>query len=93
MMSFGLGLENHGATRGAGVEMKRRDFLLTCATLAGAATFPSCRAARPKRDRPIGGLNASAFHVSRRFVATPFGRIAYVEPGSGPAALFLHGFR
>jgi pimeloyl-ACP methyl ester carboxylesterase len=30
--------------------------------------------------------------VSRRFVATPFGRIAYVERGSGPAALFLHGF-
>jgi haloalkane dehalogenase len=28
----------------------------------------------------------------RRFVATRFGRIAYVERGTGPAALFLHGF-
>ena len=37
-------------------------------------------------------LDAAAFHASRRFVATPFGRIAYVERGSGPAALFLHGF-
>jgi pimeloyl-ACP methyl ester carboxylesterase len=37
-------------------------------------------------------LDAAAFHASRRFIATPFGRIAYVERGSGPAALFLHGF-
>jgi haloalkane dehalogenase len=28
----------------------------------------------------------------RRFVATRFGRIAYVERGTGPVALFLHGF-
>ena len=28
----------------------------------------------------------------RRFVATRFGRIAYVERGAGPVALFLHGF-
>jgi pimeloyl-ACP methyl ester carboxylesterase len=37
-------------------------------------------------------MDAAAFHGSRRFVATPFGRIAYVERGSGPAALFIHGF-
>jgi pimeloyl-ACP methyl ester carboxylesterase len=36
-------------------------------------------------------LDAAVFHASRRFVATPFGRIAYVERGNGPAALFLHG--
>jgi haloalkane dehalogenase len=28
----------------------------------------------------------------RRFVATRFGQIAYVERGTGPVALFLHGF-
>src|SRR5215472_8448158 len=28
----------------------------------------------------------------RRFAATRFGRIAYVERGTGPVALFLHGF-
>ena len=28
----------------------------------------------------------------RRFIATRFGRIAYVERGMGPVALFLHGF-
>lgn len=35
---------------------------------------------------------AASFHAQRRFVATPFGKIAYVERGTGPAALFLHGF-
>lgn len=32
------------------------------------------------------------FHAARRFADTAFGRIAYVERGSGPAALFLHGW-
>lgn len=31
------------------------------------------------------------FLGSRRTVATPSGRISYVEKGSGPAALFVHG--
>jgi pimeloyl-ACP methyl ester carboxylesterase len=36
-------------------------------------------------------MDVAAFHTSRRFGATPFGRIAWVERGEGPAALFLHG--
>ncbi|MDB6160767.1 MAG: alpha/beta hydrolase, partial [Gammaproteobacteria bacterium] len=28
----------------------------------------------------------------RRFAQTTFGRIAYIDRGTGPAALFLHGF-
>ena len=36
-------------------------------------------------------MTAAEFHASRRFVKTRFGRIAYVERGRGPAALFLHG--
>lgn len=36
-------------------------------------------------------MNANEFHAGRKFAETPFGRIAYVERGSGPAALFLHG--
>jgi pimeloyl-ACP methyl ester carboxylesterase len=43
------------------------------------------------RAEPVR-LDAAAFHVSRRFVATRFGRIAYVERGRGPVALFIHGF-
>ena len=36
-------------------------------------------------------LGAEHFHASRKFNETAFGRIAYVERGSGPAALFVHG--
>jgi len=39
--------------------------------------------------------DARAWHAARRFVETPFGRVAYVERGRGArgaAALFLHGF-
>jgi len=38
-----------------------------------------------------GALTAQQFHAARRFVDTDFGRIAYVEAGAGPAALFVHG--
>jgi pimeloyl-ACP methyl ester carboxylesterase len=37
-------------------------------------------------------MNAAEFHQLRKFADTTFGRIAYVENGSGPAALFIHGF-
>jgi len=37
-------------------------------------------------------LSAADYRASRKFAATPFGRIAYIERGKGPAALFLHGF-
>lgn len=41
-----------------------------------------------KRD-----LNLYAeFSAARQFVNTKFGRVAVVENGSGPAAVFLHGF-
>jgi len=36
-------------------------------------------------------MNPSEFHSSRQFADTPLGRIAYIEQGSGPATLFLHG--
>jgi pimeloyl-ACP methyl ester carboxylesterase len=36
-------------------------------------------------------MDVAAFHAARRFADTPSGRIAYVEQGSGPVALFLHG--
>jgi len=37
-------------------------------------------------------FDAAWFHRARRYARTPMGRIAYVEGGKGPAALFLHGF-
>ena len=44
---------------------------------------------------PIHGsrdMTAGKFHALRRFIALDKGRIAYVDVGTGPAALFLHGF-
>jgi haloalkane dehalogenase len=40
---------------------------------------------------PSRVMTTAEFHASRRFVETRFGRIAYVERGSGAVALFLHG--
>jgi pimeloyl-ACP methyl ester carboxylesterase len=37
-------------------------------------------------------LDQTGFQAARKFAATSFGRIAYVERGRGDAALFLHGF-
>jgi haloalkane dehalogenase len=36
-------------------------------------------------------MTPAEFHSNRKFADTRFGRIAYVEHGDGPAALFLHG--
>jgi pimeloyl-ACP methyl ester carboxylesterase len=36
-------------------------------------------------------MNKQDFEAKRQFVDTPSGRIAYVEHGSGPVALFVHG--
>jgi pimeloyl-ACP methyl ester carboxylesterase len=37
-------------------------------------------------------MDVTEYHQRRRFTKTPFGEIAFVEQGSGPAALFLHGY-
>jgi len=36
-------------------------------------------------------LDIATFHASRRFADVKSGRIAYVEQGDGPAAVFIHG--
>lgn len=63
--------------------LDRRQFLAALGALAACARL----------DRPAARpAEARAFHASRRFAATPHGRIAYVERGAGPGAVFLHGF-
>jgi pimeloyl-ACP methyl ester carboxylesterase len=37
-------------------------------------------------------MTIAQFHARRRFVDLPPGRVAYVEAGAGPAALFCHGY-
>ena len=36
-------------------------------------------------------MDIASFHAARRFAEVKSGRIAYVEQGNGPAALFIHG--
>jgi haloalkane dehalogenase len=36
-------------------------------------------------------MDPQQFHAARRQVDTPFGRVAYLDEGSGPVALFVHG--
>lgn len=37
-------------------------------------------------------MSVAEFHSAQKFVTTDQGRIAYIDKGNGPAALFLHGF-
>jgi len=37
-------------------------------------------------------MDVRQFHAARKFVDLSYGRIAYVERGRGPVALFLHGY-
>lgn len=75
--------------------MRRRHFVRVAGGALAGGILAGC-VAREGREAPGGGvtdpLDADGFHAARRFAATRFGRIAYVERGSGDAALFLHGF-
>ncbi|WP_343227519.1 alpha/beta hydrolase [Rhodanobacter sp. 7MK24] len=74
--------------------ISRRRFLsLSAGALAGvcAGSYASgIRLPSPRADKTA--MDAARFHALRRYTQTAFGRIAHVEQGSGPAALFLHGF-
>ncbi len=66
--------------------MKRRDFLtITSGTMLALAMKPRSLSASPASE-------AASWHKARKFVDLPFGRVAYVEKGEGPAALFIHGW-
>lgn len=52
----------------------------------------SCAAIGSARRDGLRTLDAATFGSERRFARTRFGRIAYVERGRGPVALFFHGW-
>ena len=67
--------------------MKRRQFLaLTSGTTAAMALSRHGLAKNPER------IDAAWYEQSRRFVDLPVSKVAYVEHGRGPVALFIHGF-
>src|SRR5215470_17728443 len=75
--------------------MKRRKFLQFSSTMLAMAAAESEVFANNWNEgasvSPVA-LSASDYRTSRKFASTPQGRIAYIERGKGPAALFLHGF-
>lgn len=79
--------------------MNRRDFFEMAGGALVGGVLAGCvpRLARVETGRTATAgarpeLDAAAFHATRRYARTRFGRIAYVERGAGDAALFLHGF-
>jgi pimeloyl-ACP methyl ester carboxylesterase len=82
------------AARLAASGVTRRRFLaLSAGTLAGMCmdSLVGC-VHRPHAASSSASMDAVRFHAARRHTRTAFGRIAHVERGNGPAALFLHGF-
>jgi haloalkane dehalogenase len=74
--------------------MDRRKFLqLSAGTAAWAALE---RSGRPALGAPVvtseSEMSAAEFHRARKYVKTQQGRIAHLDIGRGPGALFLHGF-
>jgi haloalkane dehalogenase len=66
--------------------MKRRDFLtITSGTMLALAVKPRLLSASLASE-------AASWHKARNFADLAFGRVAYVEKGEGPAALFIHGW-
>jgi haloalkane dehalogenase len=74
--------------------MNRRRFL---AMSGAAAAFGTVKlTASSSFDSPpmshCAEMTAAGFQAARRFLSLDQGRIAYLDIGDGPAALFLHGF-
>src|SRR5262245_33244164 len=77
----------------ARARIDRRQFLgLTTGILVTEAIACVSRNESRMPDDAGKPLNAAAFHATRQFVDTRFGKIAYVARGAGDTALFLHGF-
>jgi haloalkane dehalogenase len=57
---------------------------VTALRLRGFVTEPNAK--EPER------IDVAWYRLSRRFAELPVSRVAYVERGHGPAALFIHGF-
>jgi haloalkane dehalogenase len=73
--------------------MKRRNVITWGAiSIAGLSRLKIAHAMNSIAPKIPAEMDALAFHASRKFADTPFGKIAYVERGLGKAALFLHGF-
>lgn len=75
--------------------MNRRTFVRLNAVALGGLALDACARAASIPSPPASPLtltDAASFARARQFATTPFGKIAYVANGTGPAAIFLHGY-
>jgi pimeloyl-ACP methyl ester carboxylesterase len=72
--------------------MKRRQFLKASSAMA-AIMATKASALRPYgAAKKRASIDADWYRKSRHFADLPMSRVAYVEHGRGPAALFVHGY-
>jgi pimeloyl-ACP methyl ester carboxylesterase len=62
---------------------------IAAGALGACASGPARSGSAPASGK---ATDAAAWSAARRFAPLKFGKVAYVERGSGDAALFLHGF-
>src|SRR3954470_12783943 len=79
------------------MNMNRRRFLAGTAggLVAGSLVARIARSKGLAGDTHATDADADAakrYDKERRFAPTAFGKIAYIDRGTGPAVLFLHGF-
>ncbi|HEX4809573.1 MAG TPA: alpha/beta hydrolase [Bryobacteraceae bacterium] len=67
--------------------MRRREFLQQTAALIPVSAFSS-----PVTAGQYEAIDSAWYQRERRFAELPVGRVAYVEAGRGPVALFVHGY-
>lgn len=76
--------------------MNRRQFVYLGAGAIGASALSAWKSESPAGEaapaKSPHEMSVADFHSAQRFTTTDQGRIAYIDKGNGPAALFLHGF-
>jgi haloalkane dehalogenase len=76
--------------------MNRREFVCLGAGAIGMSALrvweSESHAAEAIPAKRPHEMSVAEFHSAQKFTATDQGRIAYIDKGNGPAALFLHGF-
>ncbi|MBJ6763554.1 alpha/beta hydrolase [Myxococcaceae bacterium JPH2] len=76
--------------------MNHRFFLKFAGIALAVSTLGACASHPESHSTPAGVsaaqvTDAAAWRAARRFAPLSFGKIAYVERGTGDAAVFLHG--
>jgi len=73
------------------LRMKRRKFLAVSTTAAASLALPRFAFSKSSNSGRSVSMDAAWYQKNRRYAALPMCKVAYVEHGRGPAALFLHG--